>query len=212
LRFELKRRENVYIDGSMRDYLKDLAARKPAPGGGSAAALTGATALALMSMVGNYTIGNPKYKDAELKIAPILVTADKLRAELEDLVDKDVEVYNALSKAMKECKKGSAELEQAYKDALEPPFEICKITSQCLKLCRELARSGNKNLITDTAIAAILLEGAFFSAKYNVYINLNYIKDTEFIGKVHSSLSPLETEMPALKEEVLEMCEDVIEK
>ena len=73
-----------------------------------------------------------------------------------------------------------------------------------------MAKYGNKNLVTDTAIAVILLEGAFFSAKFNVYINLKYIKDMDFIGGIHKILQPLEEELPKLKEEILEKCEDVI--
>ena len=57
-----------------------------------------------------------------------------------------------------------------------------------------------------------MLEGAFFSAKFNVYINLKYIKDIDFVGEVHKVLAPLEESMPVLKEEILEMCEDVISK
>ena len=59
-------------------------------------------------------------------------------------------------------------------------------------------------------MAAIMLEGAFLSAKFNVYINLKYIKDMDFIGSVHSVLQPLEEALPTLKEEILEKCEDVI--
>ena len=80
-----------------------------------------------------------------------------------------------------------------------------------MKICEELAKVGNKNLITDTAIAAIMLEGAFFSAKFNVYINLKHIKDMDYIGKVHGVLAPLEEKLPALKAEILELCEEVIE-
>lgn len=200
----------MYIENSIRNYLKDLAARKPAPGGGSAAALAAATGCSLMSMVANYTIGNPKYEDVEDRIRPILEKAEASRKRLEELIDEDVEAYSTLSKAMKEFKKGSEELEDSFKEALQPPFEVCKIASECLKLCKDLAECGNKYLITDAAIAAIMLEGAFFSAKFNVYINLKDVKDTEFIGQIHKVLAPLEEEMPALKAEIIEVCEDAL--
>lgn len=202
----------MYIDRPMKDYLNDLAAKKPAPGGGSAAALAASIGVSLISMVANYTVGKPKYKDAEERMADILVKSEKARSGLQALIDEDVEAYNKLSRAIKEGAKDPAKLDQAYKDASKPPLEICRITSECLGLCDQLAEFGNKNLITDTAIAAILLEGAFFSAKFNVYINLKYIKDMEFIEGVHKMLSPFEESMPKLKEEILEKCEDVISK
>lgn len=201
----------MYLKGPIEAYLKDLAARKGAPGGGSATALQAATGVALISMVANYTIDNPKYKDCENKAKEILKKAEDARKKLEELIDADVEAYNKLSKAIKETNDASR-LDAAYKEALRPPYEVCRISADCLKLSGILAECSNKNLITDTAIAAIMLEGAFFSAKFNVYINLKYIKDLDFIGKVHKFLHPLEDELPKLKGDILEKCEDVIEK
>ena len=200
----------AYIDGSLRTYLEDLAAKKPAPGGGSAAAVAASIGASLMSMVANYTIGNAKYRDHESDAADIMVKVQRFNARLHDLIDEDVAAYERLSRHMKELKGHPAKLEQAYKDALRPPFEVCKIACECLRLCRTLVACGNVNLVTDTAIAAVMLEGAFFSAKYNVYANLKYIKDIEFIGEVHGFLAPLEDEMPKLKESIVERCEDSI--
>lgn len=200
----------VYIDRPMREYLDDLAARKPAPGGGSAAALTASIGASLMSMVANYTVGNPKYKKGEEKAARILAKVEKLRDELQGLIDEDVDAYVKLSKGMKENAGNAGRLDELYKEAAAVPFEICKIAAEALRLCGALTDCGNKNLVTDTAIAAILLEGAFFSAKFNVYINLKYIKDTGYIEGMHKELLPLEKEMPKLKEEILEKCEGII--
>lgn len=203
----------MYIKGSIEAYLNDLAAKKPAPGGGSAAALQAATGVALMSMVANYTIGNPKYKDSEKNVSDILKKCEEARKKLMTLIDADVEAYTKLSKALKGPGAGGrGPVDEVYKEALKPPYEICKIAADCLKLCDKLAECGNKNLITDTAIAVICLEGAFFAAKYNVYINLKYIKDMDFIGRIHNVLQPLEEELPKLKEDILEKCEDVIAK
>jgi len=189
----------MYLDRPIKEYLDDLSARKPVPGGGSAAALNAAIGVGLMSMVANYSAGAEK----------ILKKSEDARKKLQALIDADVEAYSKLSKTMKEAR-DPAKLETAYKEAVQPPYEICKISAECLKLCGSLVARGNKNLITDIAIAAICLEGAFFSAKFNVYINLKYIKDMDFIGEIHKVLQPLEEEMPKLKEEILEKCEEVI--
>jgi methenyltetrahydrofolate cyclohydrolase len=192
----------MYIKGSVEKYLDDLAARKPAPGGGSAAALQAAIGVALMSMAANYT------KDGAQEI---LKKTEDARKKLQGLIDADVEAYGKLSKASKESGAGSqGPGDELYKEAARVPYEICKIAASCLKLCNELIECGNKNLITDTAIAVICLEGAFFSAKYNVYVNLKYIKDMDFIGNIHKVLQPLEEELPKLKEDLLEKCEEVI--
>lgn len=189
----------MYIKESVETYLKDLSARKPAPGGGSAAALNAAIGAALMSMVANYTDG----------ALDILKKTEEAGKRLRLLIDGDVEAYGKLSKTIKECK-DPVKLDLSYKAAANPPYEVCRISAGCLRLCEELAGCANKNLITDVAIAAICLEGAFFAAKYNVYINLKYVKDTDFIGEIHKVLQPLEEELPKLKEDILEKCEEVI--
>ncbi|MFA6142833.1 MAG: cyclodeaminase/cyclohydrolase family protein [Candidatus Omnitrophota bacterium] len=202
----------MYVKKPIKEYLDDLAAKKPAPGGGSAAALSGAIGVSLMSMVANYTVGNPKYKSVEKAAADILIRVSKAKIEFERLVDADIAAYDKLSKALSQLPKGSPALEDYFKEAAGVPFEICRISADCLKLCEALAKIGNKDLVTDTATAAILLAGAFFSAKYNVYINLKYIKDMDYIGRIHKVLAPLEESIPKLKEDIIEKCEDVIGK
>jgi formiminotetrahydrofolate cyclodeaminase len=199
----------MYIKGPLENYLSDLAAKKPTPGGGSVAALQAATGAALMSMVANYTVGNPKCKEGEEKARHVLKKSLEARKGLEALIDADIEAYGRLSNAMKETKDPS-KLETVFKGAVQPPYDVCVIAAECLRLCVDLVDCGNKALVTDTAIAAICLEGAFFAAKYNVYISLRHIKDMDFIGKVHGVLQPLEEELPKLKEDILEKCEEVI--
>jgi len=199
----------MYLKGPVENYLNDLAARKPTPGGGSAAALTAAAGAALISMVANYTIGNTKYKEGETMAQHILKKSEASQKKLETLIDADIEAYSKLSEAMKKTK-DTQKLDTVYKNALKPPYDVCVISAECLKLCGTLVECGNKNLITDTATAALFLESAFFAAKYNVYINLKYIKDMDFIGSIHKVLQPLEEELPKLKEEILEKCEEII--
>jgi formiminotetrahydrofolate cyclodeaminase len=202
----------MYVDRPIREYLDDLAAKKPSPGGGSAAALAACVATSLMIMVARYTIGKPKYETAEANMADIIDKAGKYSEELRMLIDKDAEAYEKMSRALKECGDDAAMKDELYKAAVEPPFLVCELTHHCLKACKELATHGNRNLITDTAVAAIMLEGAFFSAKFNVYINLGRIQDLDYIGKVHNVLHSLEDRMPKMKEEILEICEDIIRK
>jgi methenyltetrahydrofolate cyclohydrolase len=200
----------LYISSSLKTYLDDLAAKTPAPGGGSAAALTAAIGASLISMVANYTVGNPRYKDVSGRAALVLSRAEDTRRELEALIDKDIEAYTSVSKALRQSGNDPAAMDIAYREAVRVPFDVCMISAESLKLCDELAECGNKRLITDVAAAAILLEGAFFAAKFSVYINLKCIKDIDFIGEIHKKLGPLEEELPKLKEAILEKCEDVI--
>jgi len=200
----------MYLERPIKDYLDDLGARKPAPGGGSAAALMAALGTSLMSMVANYTIGKRDYKALENKVSDILAKAHTFDSVLRQLIDKDAAAYGILSEGLKKCKDDAAARDKLYKAAIEPPLLVCTVSHDCLELCKELVSCGNKGLITDTACAAIMFEGAFFSAKFNVYINLEHVTDMDYIASVHKTLQPLEEKMPQLKEEVLELCEEVI--
>jgi len=194
---------------TLKKYLDDLAARKPAPGGGSAAALTAATAVALISMVANFTIGKDKYKAFEDEIKKVLYQAQGLREKLSNLVDEDVAAYKKISHAYKLPKETSEEkakrteaIQAGLKEALVPPFEVCKCSHQAVKLCPTLIEKGNTNLITDMAIASLMLWDAFQSALYNVEINLKSIKDDEFILKIREVLEPMQKEIEAINQEV----------
>ena len=68
-----------YKNQSLTKYLNDLAARLPAPGGGSAAALNAALAVSLVSMVVNFTLGKPKYFAFELSLKKTLAKSEKLK-------------------------------------------------------------------------------------------------------------------------------------
>ena len=200
----------MYIDRPLSEYLDDLASKKPTPGGGSAAALTASIGTSLLSMVANFSIGKPEYKDVECNVAGILLEAQKFDSELRALIDADIDAYKKLVLALKETHNDSARLDEFYKSALESPFLVCKISNKCIKLCRDLAEFGNKNLITDTAIAVTLFDASFLAARFNVYVNLKNISDTDYIAKIHHVLAPMEEEMPKLREDILEMCEEII--
>lgn len=200
----------MYIDRPLREYLDDLAAKKTTPGGGSAAALTAALGTSLVSMAANFTIGKSEYKNVESKVSLILAQVRKFDSELRALIEEDIEAYKKLSNAIREYDGADAKLGVFYKAAARPPFLVSEIAVKCMKLCRELSECGNKNLVTDIAMAAILFEAAFFSAKFNIYVNLKYIDDMEYIAKIHNSLVESEDTAPKLKEEILEICEDAI--
>ena len=62
----------MYRNQSIKKYLDDLAAKKPAPGGGSAAALAGAVGVALLSRAVNFTVGKDQYKHYEQQLQKLV--------------------------------------------------------------------------------------------------------------------------------------------
>jgi formiminotetrahydrofolate cyclodeaminase len=162
----------MYKDSSLKQYLDDLAAKLPAPGGGSAAALTASLGASLISMVVNFSLGKPKYAQYEGELKKVLAESEKLRVEFLKLVDLDVTAYKSKN----------------IRDALDVPFMVCRLVFEGIKLCPPLIKKGNINLISDVAVAAILLESAFSSAYFNVEINLKSLNDNKLANSIRKEL------------------------
>jgi formiminotetrahydrofolate cyclodeaminase len=162
----------MYKDTALKQYLDDLAAKLPAPGGGSAAALSAALGASLISMVVNFTLGKPKYTQYEKELQEILEKSEKLRAEFLNLVDLDVTAYQSKN----------------IRDALNVPFMVARLCFEAADLCPPLVKKGNVNLISDVAVAAVLLEGAFASALFNVEINLKMLNDPKVAKEIRKEL------------------------
>ena len=151
----------------MADYLGSLAARQATPGGGSAAAICGAQASALTSMVANFTKGN------EEAIAAILARSARNTDTFLILADDDMRAFKGVMKANPE------QLQSALHAAAMVPVEVIQTVKFMLQDLEQLALFGNRNLITDVAIAAELLIAAIASSEFNVRINLKQLVDQD---------------------------------
>lgn len=162
----------MYKNQALKKYTDDLAARLPAPGGGSAAALSACLGACLLSMVVEFTLGKPKYAKYQHRLTFILTQSEKFRRQFLDLVDLDVEAFK--SKNIKRC--------------LQVPYKITQLCVDAIRLCPGLARMGNVHLLSDVAVAALLIEAGFSSAYYNVLVNLKYTKDARLARKIRVQL------------------------
>lgn len=178
----------MYRDKSLKNYLDDLAAKKPAPGGGSAAALAGALGCALLSMVCNFTIGKDKYKDIEKEIRKILSRSEDLRKRFLSLVDLDVEAYKQVIKSRKDS---PAAYQKNLIRATRVPLEVCLLSAAAYRLCPCLRKKANKFLASDVSAACELLKSSFKSGRFNVIINLPQIKDKKFISQTKRTIRAL---------------------
>jgi len=191
-------------------FLEELASAKPAPGGGSAAALCGATGAALISMVCNLTIGKKKYAEVEPQIKDILAKADALRLKLIGLIEKDIAAYTEVSAAYKLPRETDAEkaarseaIQKSLKAATMPPMGIVEACVETLKLCMPTAEMGNIAAVSDAGVGAVAAEAGMRSAAMNVLINLGMIEDKEFVEREGARLKGLMAGMSELKEQVV---------
>ncbi|MFC1953525.1 cyclodeaminase/cyclohydrolase family protein [Chloroflexota bacterium] len=163
-----------YPENSIDKFLTAIASRKPTPGGGSAAALSGSLAAALLAMSCRLT-------DNEICKA-IIVEAETIRRRLEQLIDEDANSYRDYLRAT------IPEKETALKNAALIPFETATLSFRILELTNEIITACRKSVITDTGTAALLAEAAVHAACFNTAINLKSIDDTIFREEMGTKL------------------------
>jgi len=207
----------MLIDKKINNFLDELASNSPTPGGGSVAALAGALGAALISMVGNLTIGKKKYEDVEEDIKKIISSSEKLRYELCQLIEEDVKAFNnfmatyKMPKETEDEKKIRAEkIQESLIKAAKVPLRVAYKCLDILILSKEVAKKGNINVVSDAGVAVLMAEAALESAILNVKINLKMIKNAKVKEELSSSIEEILLKEKGQKEKVLEIVEQKI--
>ena len=193
----------------VQTFLDELASSAPAPGGGSAAALSAAIGAALVSMVANLTVGKSKYADVQDDVERILAHSETLRQRCVALLEQDVEAYTAVSAAYKMPRDTdeqkhvrSAAIQEALKGATDVPMKLAEACVEILELCPESAEKGNMRAVSDVGVGALMAEAALRAAALNVWINLGSINDESFVEREGARLEHLLQGKAALKEAI----------
>ncbi|MGH2456147.1 MAG: cyclodeaminase/cyclohydrolase family protein [Candidatus Limnocylindria bacterium] len=194
---------------SVRDLLDRLASRDPVPGGGSAAALAGAMAAALVAMVAELTVGRPDATEHQAAIGELRDAATIRREALLELAGEDAAAYAAVVQARRLPKETDAErderarrLQHAMLAAAEVPLRIARVAAEVLDLANQIAPIGNRNAVSDAGVAAQLASAAVRGAALNVRINLPYLPEHEplratagdEVGRLEAAAASLEAE------------------
>jgi len=207
----------MLIDKKVSNFLDELASSSPTPGGGSVAALAGALGAALISMVGNLTVGKKKYEDVEKDIKKIISSSEKLRYELSQLTEEDVKAFNNFMATYKmpketedEKKMRTEKIQEALIKAARVPLKTAYKCLDIMILSQEIAEKGNINVISDAGVAVLMSEAALESAILNVKINLKMIKDEKIRKELSSSIKEILLKEKGQKEKVLKTIEEKI--
>ncbi len=207
----------MFTDLTLNQFLDALASKEPVPGGGSGAALGGALAAALVSMVCNLTIGKKGYEAVEQEMKGILAQSEAIRAELPKLLEADTQAYGEVMAAYRlprttEEEKATREvlLQQRFKEAAEVPMRIAERCGAVVALALPAARMGNKWAVSDAGVGALLGEASLRSALLNVEINLASIKDPAYVAEMQKKMAALEATAAATKDQVMEIVHKTI--
>lgn len=195
-RLNKPRISNEKLDSNI---LEEMASERPSPGGGSAAAFTGAMAAALVSMVARLTIGRKKYSSVDAQMQEILLQSEKLRSQLTEYVEKDAQAFERVMEVFKLPKETSEQenfrmkaIEIATREATEVPMQVAQWGVTVLALAERVAALGNINAITDAGTAGALAMASIKSAGYNVKINLADLIDEVTIERMQTQIDQIE--------------------
>ena len=204
-------KENPAQD-TLQTFLDGLASAAPTPGGGGAAAISGAMGAALLSMVCNLTIGKKKYVEVEGELREILGQSEALRAELTGMIADDVAAFDAvmgaygLPKATDEEKAARADrIQAALKIATDVPLACCRACRKVIDLSQSVADKGNLNVISDAGVAVLSAHAGLRSAALNVYVNAKGLDDRAFADERLRELETLLGSAGPLNEAVYEV-------
>jgi methenyltetrahydrofolate cyclohydrolase len=207
------------LNQSCSNFLEVLASKAPVPGGGGAAALGGAIGMALSNMVGNLTVGKKKYAEVEDEVKELIAKGDKVIAELKALVDEDAKVFEPLSKAYGLPKDTPEQiaykekvLEKCSKDACDGPMKIMRTCYEGIKIHERMGQIGTNLAISDVGCGVVFLKSALISGMLNVVINLNTIKDQEYVRNNRAEMEQLLADGSKIADATLELVLNKLKK
>ncbi|MBQ9330543.1 MAG: cyclodeaminase/cyclohydrolase family protein [Oscillibacter sp.] len=179
---------------SCADFAQVLASSAPVPGGGGAAALTGALGAALGSMVANLTVGRKVYAQYEEDLRSILERGEALRTGLLALVERDAAGFTPLARAYAIPKDDPARpetLEAATLAACEAPLEMMRLCGQAIQLLEELLEKGSVTLVSDVGCGALCCGAALESAGMNIFVNTRTLRDRQAASRLDAQTDVL---------------------
>jgi len=188
-----------FCDESIKLFLEELGSDLSAPGGGSVAGLIAALSGALNSMVYSLTVGKKNYMDLENNEKE---TIDKFKKESEEFTSRSLELmeedrenflklmdsYKLSKDTEKDKEKRALAIKENTIKSMEAPLVLARESLEFYKNLKIMAKYGNKMLLSDLAISAILLHSAIESSIVNVKVNLNGLRSEEFYNKVDNEL------------------------
>jgi formiminotetrahydrofolate cyclodeaminase len=193
----------TYSDQSISTFLSELGSNAPAPGGGSAAALVGATAAALCEMACRLTLGKEAFRESWPALQDSLSRAQALETRLRILVDDDAQAYLAVVAARAKPRDSAGQksqrkeaIQEAVLRAASVPLETLEALRGCVRLAELLVEKGNPSCLTDVGTAGALVGAGAAAAAYNVRVNLPAIADESrragFAARADEALTEIE--------------------
>ncbi len=182
------------LRAGVEPFIEQLAAPIATPGGGSAAAASGAMAAGLANMVASMSRGKKAYLHYESQLSEAIARLGQLREELKAAIDADAESYSMVMtayKSAKESKNGEAAINDALKQATSVPLGVAERVVEVSRVAEALRPITNPNMKSDLTTSIALARAALEGALANVEINLESLKDEPFVAETRRRVDAL---------------------
>ena len=172
------------LRAGVEPFIEQLAAPTATPGGGSAAAASGAMAAGLAGMVAAMSRGKKAYAQHEAVLSEAIAKLAALREDLKAAIDADAASYNAVMKAYKAARDagddgialGRNSVNAALRQAAGVPLLVAERSAQVARIAESLRPISSPMMASDLTTAVALAAAAITGALANVDINLSSIE------------------------------------
>jgi formiminotetrahydrofolate cyclodeaminase len=199
----------MLADMTISTFLDKVASDSPFPGGGSVAALAASLAAGLCEMVANLTIGKRGYESAWEDMICIAKEVAELRSRLMADIDRDFKAYQVVMDSYRllrmtpDEKQARADaIENAMKGAAIVPMDVAKDVVRVMELFGQVIRKGNKNAAADGMVGVLMARSAALAALHNVRVNLDSIRDADFVKEMQEQAEILRTQAVHREKEI----------
>lgn len=179
--------EYKYLAEPLIDYIKNLSAKTPCPGGGSASILSLSLANALILMVCNFTAESKKVSETSKQVSrEIISKASNIQRYLNSGIEQDSTIYQKIQETSKLARKNLEDqkpYQDALKDSIELHMKILDFCSTMLEWNEILIEKGNPYLISDIGVSSSLILGTIEATRINILINLCEVIDKRYVSE-----------------------------
>lgn len=211
---ERRLREIETVDVRPEAFIDQVASGEPTPGGGAVAALAGALAAALASMVARATIGKDKYADMDTAMRAVTETADSLRAILAQAVDEDGAAFRSLIAAYRLPPENPARpdaIQAGLWNASEVPLQTAGLALQTMEQLAIVATYGNINAVADAATGCQMALAAIEGAAISILSNLRNVKDKDIVTVMTDEIIEIRRKGRNLASEIMDAVQERME-
>ncbi|MEM7046763.1 MAG: cyclodeaminase/cyclohydrolase family protein [Pseudomonadota bacterium] len=159
---------------SLDDFIKNVGATDPTPGGGSVAAITGALGCGLVLMAARISAR----KQANPALSEAIESLEKISGDLKTLAQEDTEVFGVYMDVLglpkdtaQDKKQRQSALAAAREQATESPLKAARTMLAGLHVSLGVCQHAQSHVVSDALAGTHLLYASITATLYNVDIN-----------------------------------------